>query len=94
MNALDKARELGAEHGKAAAEAWLARETRADGLGSLTKYPRSMVAGYVARGEGGQLYAWPEPDPRALGPRTRETEYAYCAAFREAVEATIREAVR
>jgi hypothetical protein len=98
VNAVDRARDLGAEHGRRDAEAWLSRN-----YGGTPEEANSILASYDA-GIAVEADGLPEPDLSAddgyaLNVATEsgitpETEYAYCAAYRDARDETIRETVR
>lgn len=94
MDAVDKARELGTEHGRKAGEAWHAFVAPPDGL----------YGAYCQRCNGDQdSHRLPEPDPSGdydiaqeldgCGDRWENLIDAYSAAFTAAVEAVVRERV-
>lgn len=65
MNRTERAAEIGNEHGKAAAEAWLdAQAIEAPYQGEYMLNPRSRVGWLLteADGEDREAYNWPEPD--------------------------------
>lgn len=94
MDAIDKARELGAQHGREAGEAWWYAEDCA-----ATKTTALAVMLALAHGHGVRL-GLPGPDLSVLHAResefvlvNRELQDAYCDAFRQARDETIRKAV-
>ena len=90
MNATDRAAEIGAEDGRKAAETWWANTVR-------VRDPEITKQLLIDRLKVGRWdFDAPEPDPIATMNRGYSIEQwdAYEAAYRAAVEETIREAVK